>query len=664
MRWFASTVVRTICAGLAGLILCPLVYAGTAADAKSTASSMGSTFSTKYGTKDTFKTNLAAPMTTTGASMNTVDGGKSFVAATSAPSSINFLQVFIQPGATGDLPTVIVSQDLDTNGTYDNTFTLGVPVSGVCADGFISCEEGTWNNCQPYKWVSDSDGKVSVTPVGITSLKGCYCINTSCGSSLVWTNRDIVLNSLGAGVVSAIQSTDASVTITNVTTSELSIYYYGQIVKKASTPSSNTGTSSTDALQTYYTDKTGASLTAANASYLATAANPDSSYYMIRYSQANKDQNSQLNTCTVERKGWLSSNVEASFSNTGTSGICVDHLLFMMIEKVNDTTYNLKLVGTGPGGLGQIGHNCGGAGWQTQHTISLPAETGKYQAKLTKALYNIYNFSGGGCNSGGSASIDGITSGFNTAVMATAPCPAPGAQAPSFNWSYLFEFATDTYGEEVTNNCSSYESDSTCKLQAESVDSVTTVRAFSKTGLNPIPSCKTYTGVVQDMKICRPWWSQKRTYACTKASGFDLSAMKNRFNSVVTSSNDGGTVLTYTDLRQQKDGSWVNAAGSINLNERDTYSDCEKACQVRKTLVDTQVGVTGVMSLNRTTSNSYVDLYKVCTDGGTTCPVGENETIISNCACTNQFSKVSSIFQTLRLAGEDSICSSGTLVNQ
>ena len=72
------------------------------------------------------------------------------------------MEVLIQPGATGDITTFIVSQDTNFDGNLDYTYEVPFPVSGLCANGVITCNPGTWTNCRTYQWTSDTSGRVSL----------------------------------------------------------------------------------------------------------------------------------------------------------------------------------------------------------------------------------------------------------------------------------------------------------------------------------------------------------------------------------------------------------------------------------------------------------------------------------------------------------------------
>ena len=124
------------------------------------------------------------------------------------PNSQRFMEVLIQPGSTGDIDTFIVSQDTNFDGAPDYTFQVPFPVSGLCANGVITCDPGTWTNCRTYQWTSNTSGQASLKPVSTTALGGCFCINNSCGANLVFGNTQTIMNVIGGGVAGAIQTSE------------------------------------------------------------------------------------------------------------------------------------------------------------------------------------------------------------------------------------------------------------------------------------------------------------------------------------------------------------------------------------------------------------------------------------------------------------------------
>ncbi len=101
------------------------------------------------GTPDGVRNNIANPMTG-GSQMTTIDGKKSFSGRISCPSTTQFLSVTILPSSTGDLSMVLVQQDTTLSGSFNYAYNVPVRASGICANGIVSCDAGTWNNCTYY----------------------------------------------------------------------------------------------------------------------------------------------------------------------------------------------------------------------------------------------------------------------------------------------------------------------------------------------------------------------------------------------------------------------------------------------------------------------------------------------------------------------------------
>ncbi len=214
------------------LLLIITVTQGVCSEGGSAGSTAGNSFMGQVNSADKVNARINQPMTSASTPMRTfgpTDQQQTFTSQLTAPSSDSFLDIFVQPGSTGDIQTMIIKQDTDFDGGFDYAYTVPIIVSGVCVNGFISCQQGTWNQCRYFYWKVDDALKVSVQEkTDINGLAGCFCINSSCGSNLVWSNMDYVLTTLGGGVVSFIQQEDPHVTITSVKSDITYIRYYGQ----------------------------------------------------------------------------------------------------------------------------------------------------------------------------------------------------------------------------------------------------------------------------------------------------------------------------------------------------------------------------------------------------------------------------------------------------
>ena len=158
---------------------------------------------TKSSSSEAIQQNYVTPGMS-GQPIATVDSTKSFTPTINCQKTASLLQVLVQPSATGDIGTIRVSQDTDFDGSFDRSNTLAKPVSGICANGVISCQPGSWNQCHFFKWDVDAAKALKLSEVGMSELAGCYCVNNSCGANLVWGNMNSILKDLGGGVIGAL----------------------------------------------------------------------------------------------------------------------------------------------------------------------------------------------------------------------------------------------------------------------------------------------------------------------------------------------------------------------------------------------------------------------------------------------------------------------------
>ena len=638
---------------------CP-AFSGPMDDAKIAGKASGNTVQGLFGKKENLNKNLSVPMTDSTTPMKTIDGSTSFAANLTSPSSASFLKVMMQPSGSGDLQLVRISQDTNMDGSIDTLYTVPRVVSGVCANGYYSCTAGTWSNCQPYKWVSDASGHVSDTGAAVTELGGCYCINSSCGSQLVWNNSALVLKDLGGGAVSAIQRANIGFTVTNVSLTPVTIDYYGRLVGSATVQDAmqvQTLPPPVNA-QAYYSNP-GSMSGSVGSITSSQSGDPSSIYYNMLNSPAVNQTSAEQKKCTIIRTAGLSS-TSTTYSNTGSSTLCADHFVKMQIWKVDETTYKLQLLDTNPAGSPHV--DCGGTvdsnGWHTVTTINLPGGGAAQQGKLTSATFALSNMQSGAACQTGSGFADGVLNGFTVPVQTTVECGAAGSQNINYDFSYFFEYKLDTYGESVNDQCQTLVSDPTCKLKDETVDGVAVLQNYNHTGLNQLPSCQDINGASGPMQICRPWWNKKRTYIC-QTTAMDFSDLKTRYGAVVGGVSQSGSTLNYADLMKEKSGTWTAGSGSILMPGADAYAACEPSCRTRVPHEDNEITTTGIASnvrLNPAAATDY--LYKVCVNG--VCPVSTpGEVIIDDCQCLSNFSDAALAVQSLRMAGKDLICTSG-----
>ena len=214
------------------------VFAAEYDDGYSAGTSSAKSIMSEINRGNKINNRIQVPMTSDSGSLTTFQstyadpadpGPQNFNVQLTTTSSNAFVELVAQPGPTGDINSLMIRQDTDFNDTLDSSYTVPVIASGVCANGIISCSPGTWNNCRYYKWQVNPAGAIYLSQVAdITHLAGCYCVNSSCGSNLVWNNMAYVLKDLGGGVVGTVQKSSPNILVTKVSTDATSIKYFGQ----------------------------------------------------------------------------------------------------------------------------------------------------------------------------------------------------------------------------------------------------------------------------------------------------------------------------------------------------------------------------------------------------------------------------------------------------
>ncbi|MFB3925185.1 MAG: hypothetical protein ACE14T_03945 [Syntrophales bacterium] len=630
--------------------------------AKSAGSDMGNLGVEKFGSTDSFKSNISDPVTSENTLMKTLDGASSFKGQLSCPSSSRFLEVFVQPGGSGDLQLVRISQDIDLDGNVDFVTQLPFPVSGICGNGVITCDTGTWDNCRYYKWGLSDSGQLLLNEVGVTALGGCYCINTACGSGLVWQNLDVVLRDLGGGIVGAIQARTRRYAVADAKIDSTLITYYGQDVKKCAR--SGTAPSGTSPSKFYDPQSDAALLGAAESEVVSQSGDPGSLYSLMINSPAMSETAGDLRSCRITRSinilksftcpddGSYDSGTQLciipandytprTFSTGGGGGYCYFGL---PISPEGGDTYGIGngLCGDPQGGIvknARIIYTCGGV----QHIIY----TAEYQAVTFPP-----------CPSRDARFVQGL---YYTTPAGSIDCSHyEGATPIAGEACSKPPDKKDEVQESVADGCSAMEADASCKIREERVDDVYTYRNYSPTRVLPVATCKTFTGNF-DHNVCRDWWVKERTYYCKSAKRYDFTDAKARADAVVGSIAGSPSTGQYRfrDITKSDTGAWSTMDMSLDLSMKSAMAPkpCEDACRTRRRKLDTQAGVSGVRTNYQKDNVSHEFLYHRCENG--VCPAGPGEEILKDCQCMNDFAEAATVMSVVDDAGKDIICTTG-----
>ena len=268
-------------------------------DANQAAQTLSDQVAGKFGTPDGLRQNAVNPMTA-GAPMTSVTGTVPFtVPNLSCPSSNNFLTVTIVPdNGTGDIANVYVQQDTNFDSSFDYSYTVPVRVSGVCGNGVISCDAGTWNNCQYFKWSADSSGRASLVSCILQDLGGCFCVNNDCGNAIVTNEMDYILSVLGGGIAGALQAVNPKWTVSSASSSFMQINYAGQNIDNCVSPTTNFASSTVNPQQLFNGGQ-GSLDSATQAEVSSETSNPASAYNTIQAVSAAASSAGTVASCNL-----------------------------------------------------------------------------------------------------------------------------------------------------------------------------------------------------------------------------------------------------------------------------------------------------------------------------------------------------------------------------
>lgn len=597
----------------------------------------------------------------------TLDGSKKGNAQIVCPGAKAVVNLMVQPGSTGDLTYLMAQYDSNLDGTFDGAFSTASPISGVCANGVVSCQPGTWIGCRYYRWKYDGKA-VSLEEVISKELGGCYCFNDGCTTAPFAAMRDQVLTSLAGGVATALAAYNPRFAVTKSAIDGYTISLSGQNTGDCTVTAGSLANMGFNQPESVYGDA--ASLNTLTSAELASQqTNPDSFYYLITHSSAY--MNVDRSTCTMQRNAWLESwcngvptaganqasgacgaegaqaptvvfnwqvtytlsdHSTATMTGSTTRTLCVDHLMFTRTRMAPDgRTVYFEWIGTDPTGT-IIGWNCYGWGsaygsWMVIDQAVLPDGVREWDARI-----NI-TYSGGGCETG---------SAISTAY-----------------WC----LQADELKEALVDQCQVLAKDPNCRLEMEKTFDVNnyavqTVFDFSPTGVIPTNTCKSLTGQFSTQNVCYDWWKIERTYVC-KADPITIDQQR---QAMITSTlKQSGGDITYTDLRTNKDGSTVTDTGSITVDLTSSTETCVKVCKLRQIDQTAQSSGPATTANYRTDATGTVDIYRTCVNN--TCEVRTGETMIKACSCINEFGLAFGVMETARQSGIDLTCSDGAPKN-
>jgi len=585
--------------------------------------------------------------------MYSLDNQTSGNAKLMCPGEDPALIVTVHPGTTGDLDSVVISYDLDLDGTF-KTLTVPGPVSGVCLNGFVKCTPNTWSDCSWFKWTVES-GNLSYVPVNFDEVGGCYCFNNSCTSSSFSSYKDHVLETLGAGILSVLSRYMPRVSTGNGKIEGYKIEFFSQ--RSSDCVFSSEGSAFGYAVSSPEEYMDNPSLMTADAAGVVAAqsGDPESFYTLMK----NSDVGQQTGTvfCSIKRTanvsyslatattilssglGEINATVDLSrFSklmfyanNVDERGIlCVNGYLIVYTDPAGNYVYNEGAMPCSANPDTADEHD------YTPPPVDVTSRitsTGSVTVKV--GIRNFYGPGNGVVTFGGFKCMTGYT-------------PIPGTDQ-------CYRKDTGEY-----NSCSSYEDDSSCRLQQEKTcdadgNCVFTVLSGRPTGQSVSPSCKYFTNGDQTFSVCYDWWEKQRTYICEQGSPPQIDYTRvDRLNSSVA---ETGTGVSYQDTVLQDD-TWTDTGSQgFQLSLEEWVPECVLGCKVAKWVDPNQAPDFTYTGQLRYEGGQYQYEFRLCNDD--LCPVFPGETVVQGCQCLNAFNEAVLGLEAIRQASIDMICSTG-----
>ena len=586
-----------------------------------------------------------------GQPITTLDTKQTFTPNLACQKSATLLELLAQPSATGDIGTLSISRDSDLDGSFDEALTVPVPTSGICANGIISCTPGSWDACRFFRWDASASGALKLSQVELTDLAGCYCVNNSCGSNLVWGNMASILKDLGGGVVGALTTADPRIGIAQASIDGPLIRYTGaqttsctaQPQVGATAYKANPGAMAGDA---YGAAQTSGVFQALSASSTGTGTSLVRRSCAITRQIAQEEMTAEM---IVDRvAGGYSTYATDPSSRTFVMGSPADNSLsggsctlidFHMTLRVKDAARLHQVLLT----------RFGGDDWAQ---IRIDGE-------LVGSGPEVWTGSGpppGKCEKKSAFYVDPgldlssrLTQGDHDIWLRVAV--ADGGEAYA-----AIEATVDAScktSEQLVDNCSGYAANNACRLDDEDVDGVITYRNGVKTGLTPLPQTRLIGTGACAMSISRAFFERQRSYTCTVDSGAVPQPDLSRSAYII----DHSTETLLADRVKNADGSHSLTTRNFSLPVAGSVNACEPICKTRKAQVNIAAAPDGLTGSRQSDPMGWDDHYHACQENGV-CPAGEGEELVQGCGCIDDFPEAVAMMQTVRLGGADMVCTS------
>lgn len=579
--------------------------------------------------------------------VSTIDNSRSFTPNIACQQSATMLEILVQPGSTGDITHLSISRDKDLDGIFDSSLTLPVPVSGICANGIISCSPGSWNQCRSFRWDVGSTRDLKLSAVDLPELSGCYCVNASCGTNLVSGNLPSVLKDLGGGVIGALTTADPRIAVAQASIDGPVIRYVGAQTTACSSSPTVSATSYRANPTAISGDAYAASQT--NSVFTALAASP-----------AGNGKAEETRSCTIEReisvKAWEFTDIVSASGSISSTSSCGTGCLRFQIGGTgtcgsNPPLYSVTFNPLLPSRIVSARIIEMGADDWVQGRIN-----GQVVGSAGKRLWTGDGLPSGDCRISDDPWYNRTPIDFTDTLKSGATSVSARVRGGGGgNWGTItVEIQVDTsceVSERLVDLCAGYASDPTCRLTQDVVDGVETVRNGVVTGLKPLPLTRLFGTGNCTFQYSRDFFLRTRRYACVVDTSGTVQPDLARATYII----DHSTETLLADQTRASEGSLVQSTRAFALPDRPAVAACETICKTRAPSANSGVAPSGAVAEKQNVPVGWDSFYHVCS-ADNVCPLGDGEEIVSPCGCLDDFPEAVVMMQTVRLAGSDLAC--------
>jgi hypothetical protein len=628
----ARTVVATV------LAVCLLAVPASAGPMEDRAKAAADAARSKSADSQALQQNYVTPGLA-GQPIASVDGSTSFTPNIACQKSATFMEVLVQPVASGDLGKVQIGRDMDLDGVIDATINLPIPVSGICSNGVISCQPGSWAQCHYFRWDVDAARALTLTEVEMPALAGCYCLNNSCGTNLAWSNMSSVLTDLGGGMVGALTSNDARIGVSQAVINGPTIRYVGaQATACAADPSlPQTGYRANPA--TMVGDAAG-------------AAGSSKLFEILSSSPIGTGTVQETRACAIERQiivdGVTSDDVISRVAGGYATIVSPGSVDFLLGSPKDDAL---------DGGSCRL--------FDFRMTLHVDKPDRILSAMLSTVFFDDWI----------QLRIDGKLVYADPGSWTSLGLPPSGCERgrtwyafPGTDLEIWLRVAVGGQGEasaqihvdvdescktieQIIDTCGALAANPKCKIAGETVDGVETFRNGIKTGLNPLPQTRIFGTMTCPLEVTRDFFKKDRSYKCEIDTGTLPTPDTSRGAYII----DHSTETLLADRIKRADGSYAETSRGFALPDRGSVAACEPICKTRAPRDNVGAAPAGVVGSQQNSPSGYDTFYHACSTESV-CPLGPGEALVSGCGCLDDFPEAVVMMQTVRLAGADLVC--------